>query len=160
VPPTSPAGNDRAVVADRAAGYLLIEVVAALALAGLIMVLAFPNLPQGTTPVRFRALLANTAALLRDARTAAIAHAADTAATFDRRSRTLRTGEHRVAIPADVDLALTAGGRCGASRDAVDIVFRADGTSCGGILRFARGGQAFRVRVNWATGHVEIVDGG
>lgn len=139
---------------------MLIELVATLVLVGLVMVMAFPNLPQGTTPARFRALLARTTALLRDARSAALAHATDSAATFDRRSRTLRAGAYEVAIPADVDLALTAGSGCGASRDTAAIVFRADGTSCGGVLRFARGGRAFRVRVNWVTGHVEIVDGG
>jgi general secretion pathway protein H len=150
---TSPAGRAR----GGTAGYLLIELVAALALAGLLAILAFPGVPGGTTPVRFRALLTDVASLLRDVRSTAIAQGSAAAASFDRRSRMLRAGVREVRLPADVDLSLTAGGRCPASPDTIDIVFRADGTSCGGILRLARGGHAFSIRVNWATGHVEIV---
>jgi general secretion pathway protein H len=141
------------------AGYLLIELAAALALAGLIVALALPSLPAGTTPVRFHALLANTAALLRATRTRAIAEATATHVRFDRRARTLRAGARMVAIPADVKFEMIAGCNSFAAPDAADIFFQADGSSCGGTLRFARQGRAFRVEVNGLTGHVAILDG-
>ena len=158
VPPTSRAGNaDRP--RDGSAGYVLIELVAALALIGLLILLAFPALTPATNQSRFRALSTSTATLLRDTRTDAIARGGEAYAVFDRRRRTIQAGKHLVSVPVDVDVGLLAGSRCVASGDRIQIVFRADGTNCGGVFRFARGDRATRVRVNWLTGHVEIVQG-
>jgi general secretion pathway protein H len=138
---------------------VLIELVAALALMGLLVTLVYPDVPRGTTPTRFRALLANTAVLLRQARTAAIASGGDVYAVFDRRARVLQAGRYRVAIPADVDVTVLAGGRCDSRGNTVDLVFRADGTNCGGVINFSQDKHVFRVRVNWLTGYVEVLQG-
>jgi general secretion pathway protein H len=158
--PRSRAGSPVAADADRRAGYVLIELLAALAVSGLIMFLALPGVPQGTTMAKLHALLSSTAALLREARTEAIVNGAVKRVTFDSRRRTFRAGGRLVVLPEDVDVALGAGDSCGASRGGVaEIVFRANGTSCGAVLRFAKGGRVFRIRVNWVTGHVEIAAG-
>ena len=154
--PTSPAGSTE----PSTAGYVLIELIAALALLGLIMAMTLPTVPPGTTPTRFRALLSSAATLLRETRTDAIMHGADRLLMFDRTARVLRGGSRRIEIPADVDIALLAGASCPMGPNAASIVFRGDGTSCGAVLRLARDRMTSRVRVNWATGHVEIVDGG
>jgi len=155
VRPTSPAGSAE----QSTAGYVLIELVAALALAGLMMALALPTVPQGTTPTRFRALLSSAATLLRETRTDAITHGADRLLMFDRAARVLRSGNRRIEIPPDVEIALLAGASCPVGPNAASIVFRGDGTSCGAVLRLGRDRMTSRVRVNWVTGHVEIVDG-
>lgn len=164
--PTSRAGSEPATthpasapVGDARAGYVLIELVATLALMGLLITLAYPNIPQGTTPTRLRALLTDTANVLRQARTASIASGNDVHAVFDRRSRTIQAGANRIVVPRDVDVAVLAGARCGSRGALIDLVFRADGTNCGGVIRFVQGTRSFRVRVNWLTGYVEILQG-
>lgn len=158
MPPTSEAGK-AASAADPRAGYVLLELVAALVLISLLMTMVFPAVPQGTTPVRLRALLASTAILLRDTRTAAIARNTEAHAQFDRRERTIRAGLHRIVLPADVTVSVLAGGRCGVRGDVTDIVFRPDGTNCGSVFRFIAGARAYRIRLNWLTGYVEILEG-
>jgi len=156
VRPISPAGNAE----PSTAGYVLIELIAALALLGLMMAMALPTVPPGTTPTRFRALLSSAATLLRETRTDAITHGADRLLMFDRPARVLRSGSRRLEIPPDVDIGLFAGASCPMGPNTASIVFRSDGSSCGAVLRLARDRMTSRVRVNWATGHVEIIDGG
>ena len=163
-PPISSAGrNDRGPTADRGdarAGYVLIDLVATLAVMGLIALIAYPAMPTGTTSTGMTALLVATESVMRDARTMAIASGKPAFATVDRTRRTIRSGEHVVELPADIELTVTAGESCKTDGQTIAIGFRPDGTSCGGIVRLAKGKKAFRVRVNWVTGHVAIVDGG
>ncbi|WP_371425242.1 hypothetical protein [Tardiphaga sp.] len=156
---TSRAGSASRPHNGGSAGYILLELVAALALIGFLVVMAFPALTQGTNQPRFRALSIGTATLLRDARTSAIARGSEVYAVFDRRRRTIQTGKHVVSIPTDVEVGLLAGSRCEASGERIVIAFRADGSNCGGVFRFARGDRTSRVRLNWLTGHVEILQG-
>ncbi|HEY0330275.1 MAG TPA: type II secretion system protein GspH [Rhodopseudomonas sp.] len=139
------------------AGYILLELLAALALTGLLMALAFPALPPGTSRSQLQALSVSAANLLRDARTAASNSGHDERATFDRLRRTLGSATRLLSVPQDVEVGLLAGARCNAEAGRIGIVFRADGTNCGGVFRFALRDRAMRVRVNWLTGHVEIL---
>jgi len=139
---------------------VLIELVAALAVAGLVMFLALPNVPPGTNAARYHALLSGTAALLREVRTEAIVGDTSRRVTFDSRRRAFRAGARLIAVPADVRIAMASGGQCNTEAGGIsEIVFRADGTSCGAVLRFAKGNRVDRIRVNWVTGHVEIAAG-
>lgn len=156
----SPAGRTAAPgLGDPRAGYFLIDLLAALALAGLLILFVFPLQPQATTPGRMRALAIETVTLLRDARTAAARSGRPVGVTFDLDARTLRAGERVIGIPLDVDFALTAGGNCPTSDTRAGIVFRADGTNCGGLLRFTRAGRTWRAEVNWVDGHVDVSEG-
>jgi general secretion pathway protein H len=137
------------------AGYMLIEVVAALVLTTLLIAFIFPMTPFGTTPSRLLALVSSSASLLREARTAAVAGNTPVAARFDVARRRLQAGSDVVAVPADVDFSLTTGAAC---RKA-EILFRPDGTNCGGLLRFGKGGRILRARVNWADGRIDVVEG-
>jgi general secretion pathway protein H len=133
--------------------------VAALALTVIVIGLAFPFIPTGTTPVRLHGLLADTVALLRETRTASIARSTSIATTYDADRRTLRAGSRSVVIPPDVDFSLVAGGNCPIAGGLTGIVFRADGTNCGGVLRFAKASRILRARINWVDGHVDIAEG-
>lgn len=167
VPIRSPVGNSRvrgeaarhATVEPRA-GYVLIEVVAALAITMLIMAFAFPFAPLSTTPSRLLALVSSSVSVLRDARTAAVAQGRIVGAHYDAVQRTLRSGGNAVTIPADVGFDLLVGGNCPAGERAAEVLFRPDGTNCGGSLRFSRSGRVIRVRVNWVDGHIDVLNGG
>lgn len=146
--------------ADPRAGFVLMEVIPVLIIVGLALVLALPSIPRGTTAAGLLALAVDTASLLRAARTEALAAGRETTAVIDRRRRTVTAAGQSLTIPRDVDLAVLAADSCRADPDRVGLLFRADGTSCGGVVRYAKGARAYRVRVNWATGHVAIQDGG
>ena len=154
----SPATDARA--GDPRAGYVLIEAVATLVIALLLLSFAFPLVAGGTTQARFLGLVSSSAALLRDARTAAMLAGHPVAAHFDAGRRRLTAGSAAAAIPADVGFSLTAGGNCRDGGGEAAVLFRPDGSGCGAVLRFARGARVLRARVNWADGHVDIVAGG
>ncbi len=166
VRPRSQAGRGddrpRAAIARSAqrAGYVLIEVAAALAVAGMVTGLALSNVGHGTTPGGLVALTSASVALLRDARTSSGARNVPVAATFDPRRRKLSAGPQVLLIPADVELTIVAGGNCPIEGPRSQILFRPDGTNCGGILRFAKGRLVYRTRVNWVDGQIDVVEGG
>ena len=137
---------------------MLVEMVAALALTGLLLAFALPLVPRGTGSAGFGSLVVSAAALLRDARSEAIAHGRSVAAGFDARARQLRAGSHLLTVPRDVDVSLLAGGNCPTNDSTTTrLVFRADGTNCGGVFRFAGRGHVLRLRVDWADGRIDVV---
>lgn len=156
---TIAAGCEPPRAADSRSGYLLIEVAVTLAITGMVMAMVFPFVGTGTTPARLAGLITASAALLREARTAAISRNVEVAATFDAPRRRLRAGPASILIPPDVDFSVVAGGNCSADRTGVRILFRPDGTNCGGVLRFAKGRRIARARVNWVDGQIDVVEG-
>lgn len=142
---------------DARAGFVLLDLVVTAAIAVLLIGLILPHLAFYTTPSRMHLLLANTASLLRDARTSAIAQNTDITASFDRSRRLIWSGREFVQLPADVSLGVTSGGSCVSDGDVTEITFHNDGTNCGGVFRFDRGGDVYKLRVNWATGHVDVL---
>ncbi len=168
-PIRSPAGRTRVSLAHRSgglpagdpqAGFVLLEAVAALAITLLLLAFVLPLVAPGTTPPRLLALVSSSVSLLREARTAAIAGGKPVAARFDSAQRRLWSGGIAVGIPADVAFSLTAGGNCPGRDGATEIQFRPDGSNCGGVLRFVKGHRTIRARVDWADGHVDVVEGG
>jgi general secretion pathway protein H len=139
------------------AGFVLLDLVVTAAIACLVLGLILPHLPFGTTPARMHILLADTASILRDARTSAIAENRNVAFSFDSSRRLFLSGRGVVYVPTDVEVSMTSGGGCGSGGDVADVIFHPDGTSCGGILRFESQAGAYRLRVNWATGYVEAI---
>ncbi len=139
---------------------MLVEALATVALTGLILGFAFPYAVSGTTPSRLIALAQSSAALFRDARTAALTGGRPVAVRFDAATRRLLAGSRRVAFPGDVEVSLLAGGNCPAEAGTAALVFRPDGSDCGGVLRLAKGGRVLRARVNWADGAVDVLQGG
>lgn len=139
---------------------VLIEAMAAVAVLALLIGLAWPLIPFRTTPARLLALASASASLLRDTRTDAIRSGAPVAVRFDAGRRRLEGPRAAVTMPLDVDASLVAGGNCPAARTGAEIVFRPDGSSCGAVLRLRTEQRAVRARVNWISGHVDVVEGG
>lgn len=138
---------------------MLVEIVAMLAILALLIAFAFPSLPRGTSSTRMDALITNAVTMLRDARGAAISERRDVALLFDSAHRTLRVGQQSIAIPTDVTFAIDIGGNCPADRTRAALLFRADGTNCGGVLRFAKGPRTIRARINWVDGGIDVLPG-
>jgi general secretion pathway protein H len=141
------------------AGFILIDLIAALAVAGLITLLALPQLLSFTSASAFNATLTRSVAALKDARSVAISQDKNVAAVFDRRSRTLSLLDQTVEFPENLDINVTTGGTCRSEGGRVEIIFASDGTNCGAVFRFAKGNQITRLRVNWLTGYVEVLQG-
>ncbi len=161
-------GNSKAPTRSRAgsagragaqAGYVLVEVLATLVITLMLLAFAFPGVPAGTTPTRLKALFAATVALLRDARSDAISAGASASLIFDAPSRSLRLGARRLVLPADVTILIDAGGHCGADAAQTRIVFRADGTNCGGVIRLSKGPLVLRARLDWIDGRIDVPSG-
>ena len=125
----------------------------------LVMSFVFPFLPLRTTPTRLAGLVTDTVSLLRNARSRAITSDGSVAATFDADDRVLRSGGETVAVPPDVVLSVSAGANCPKSGARTQILFRPDGTNCGGVLRFTRDASSLRVRVNWMDGQIDVAPG-
>jgi general secretion pathway protein H len=156
--PSSSAGSEPRGT-EREAGYVLVEMVATLAITALLIAFVFPNVPRTSSAPRLAGLVADTVSLLRDARSRAIGSGRPVTAEFDPRARTLRTGTARVSLPVDLHVSLLAGGRCPTSASRAGIEFRPDGTNCGGVLRLAQGTRVTRVRVDWLDGRVDVLQG-
>lgn len=139
---------------------MLLELAVALAVMSLGLALLLPLVPARTTPTRLLALVTTAAALLRDARSAALLEARPVGAVFDANRRQLSAGGATLAIPQDVELSVVAGGNCPAGDARSAILFRPDGTNCGGALRFVQGARTLRARVDWASGRIDVVEGG
>jgi general secretion pathway protein H len=141
------------------AGFVLLDLIVTAAIACLLLSLILPSLGTGTTPARMHVLLADAASMLRDARTSAIAENRDTAFIFDSEHRVLSSGRAYIYLPTDVGISVISGGGCNSGGDIAQVIFHPDGTSCGGIFRFVSDAGIYRLRVNWATGYVETIQG-
>ncbi|KQP93237.1 hypothetical protein ASF60_14930 [Methylobacterium sp. Leaf113] len=136
---------------------MLIDVLATLVIVGLALGLAFAAVPRGTTSPRLRAIAEEIATALRTARTDALVGGRETLTIVDSDRRMIRAGDQRLQLPPDITLSVLYAETCRRAGASVGVVFRPDGSSCGAVIRIARGSRGFRVRVNWYTGHVEIL---
>ena len=143
----------------REAGFTLIEAVAVLAIVAMLAGLALPRWPQATTRPQLEAYALRAAAVLKADRMAAIRSRARVETSVNPAARTIASGSGAgvVHIPADVTFDALVAETCAGRVNDAWIDFLPSGTSCGGSLSLARPGAAYRVRVNWLTGGVEVV---
>ncbi|ACB95215.1 hypothetical protein [Beijerinckia indica] len=141
------------------AGFVLLEIVAALAIAGLLFALILPWVAQRTSTLPLEALLARSAATLRDTRSAAIEAGRPAAARFDPNRRQLSGTRDTVTFPVDLAIDMTAGNGCDTQGATLTLIFQPDGQNCGAILKFQQARRVVRLRVNGTTGAVDIQRG-
>jgi len=144
---------------DNEAGFVLLEIVAAMAIAGMLFALVMPWIVQRTSTLPLEALLARTEATLRDTRSAALLANRPAAVRFEPQVRRLSGRSDSVIFPADLAVTMTTGGGCDQSGRNVTLIFQPDGSNCGAIIKFQHGRRVVRLRVNGLTGAVDIRNG-
>jgi general secretion pathway protein H len=138
---------------------ILLDVVLAMAVLALLMLLALPILPHGTTAARQGAYAMQIAALLKSDRTAAARAGQEVSTRVDIAAKRIISGAGRrtVDLPSDLTLDVIASDLCPAQPGVFAIVFAPDGRSCGAVIRIAKDERDWRIRVNWLTGFVDVV---
>lgn len=149
---TSPAGDGR-----RATGFTLLELLIVLAILGLTAALAVPMFARAMPDVQAKAAARDVAAMLRTARSLAIADNREVAVVvdLDRRAVDL-AGFRSEAIKAGIGLGLYTAVEELIDRGAGRIRFYPDGTSTGGRVRLSTATRKYDVTVDWISGGVKI----
>jgi general secretion pathway protein H len=142
-------------IADRHAGFTLVEVVAVMLIIALVSSLAV-TMTRGTGRAQLEALTLQTAALLRRERLGAVMTGHQRQVSVDGEQRVLvGDGGNVVAIPRDVVLDILGIDATWSGRQAV-VRFLPDGASTGAVLKLSREKAEYEIRVNWFTGGVAI----
>ncbi len=138
---------------------ILLDVVLAMAVLALLVLLALPTLPRGTTAARHGAYAMEIAALLKADRTAAARGGREVSTRVDVAARRIVSGAsaRSVALPGDLTLDVIASDLCTVQPGVFAIVFTPDGRSCGAVIRIVKDERDWRIRVNWLTGFVDVV---
>jgi general secretion pathway protein H len=140
-------------------GVILLDLVIAVALLSLLILMVMPTLPRQTTASRLGAYAAEVAAVLRADRTASARAGREVATTIDIPARMLSGGgsPRKVSLPNDVTLDFVASDSCRTASGEAAVVFAPDGRSCGAVITLLSGRLAWRIRVNWLTGFIDVV---
>jgi general secretion pathway protein H len=137
-------------------GYTLLEMMAVLALIGLILSATLPFGFQGMQSRRLSEDARIIAAMLKTARMAAIAGNKESSVELDllRNMVTVTARRERLVLDRSVSLKMLTA-RQEASRDAGAIRFFPNGSSTGGTVFLQSGGRSAAIRVDWLTGKIE-----
>lgn len=140
-------------------GFVLLDVVLALAVLGLVMLIAWPHQARGTGAARHAAYALEIAALLKNDRTAAAQLGHNVATGIDVSARRIVSGStgRAIVLPADLQLDVLASGICISAPGKFAITFSEDGRSCGAVVRIAKGDRDWRVRINWLSGQIDVI---
>ena len=142
--------------ANRNSGFTLIEVMAVMLIIALVASLVTTMTP-GTGRGKLKALTLEIAALLRRERLSAILTGHERHVSLDGERRALvGDGGDVVAVPPDVVVNVLGANELWSGRVAV-VRFHPDGASSGAVLKVAREGAEYEVRVNWYMGGIAIV---
>jgi general secretion pathway protein H len=140
-------------------GFTLLETICVLAVIAMLVAIALPAFPRGTSRTMLEAYALETAALLKADRNAAIRRGVTIATDLSSISRTIRSGAsgRLVQLPQDVGFNAILASQCDRRAAGTAIQFLPSGMSCGGTIFLSRLGTTLEVRVTWLTGGVEVV---
>ncbi|WMC10512.1 GspH/FimT family protein [Oceanimonas pelagia] len=141
-------------------GFTLLELLVVLTIAVLALAVALPRFAALLPGAELKSYSRQTAALLRLARSQAIATGEPVTLTLNSEQRqTQLSGQARGhAWPAAVTLSLSGTGPLPVPDVPAGLVFYPDGASSGGTVRVAGNGRHYRIRVDWLTGRVVFDD--
>ncbi|MGH6843463.1 MAG: pilus assembly FimT family protein [Methylocella sp.] len=140
-------------------GFTMLEMICVLAVIAMLVAVALPAFPRGTSRSMLEAYAVDTAALLKADRDAAIRRGAAVATDLSAISRTIRSGAtgRVLQLPQDVGFNAILASQCDRHAAGMAIQFLPSGMSCGGTIFLSRLGKTLEVRVTWLTGGVEVV---
>jgi general secretion pathway protein H len=138
-------------------GFMLLDAILALSIALLLAIVIWPLVGARTAGAQIAAAALDITTLLRRDRTAASLQGRPSGTRFDlsRRLVTDATGRS-VEIPRDASLEVMTAPQCADGQQRFLITFAPDGSSCGGVLTLREGSLAFRIRVNWLSGMIDV----
>jgi general secretion pathway protein H len=143
--------------ADARGGFTLIETMAVMLIIALVASIIVP-MTRGTGRGQLKAVALETADLLRRERVGAVLTRRLRHVSIDGEQRVLiGDGGRTVAIPKDVALDVMGVNETWAGRRSL-VRFETDGSSSGTIIKLARDGFGYEIRVNWYTGGVTLVE--
>ncbi|MFZ5655064.1 MAG: pilus assembly FimT family protein [Pseudomonadota bacterium] len=142
--------------AGRGAGFTLLELLVAIAVAALLLTAVPAMLSRGLATMEYRSEVRELVAGLKGARRAAMDRGESVAFWVDTAARRFGTGtELDGEIPADLQVELTVAETEVESPERGAIRFYPDGSATGGSIQLLRpGGGGVRLRVDWLLGRI------
>jgi general secretion pathway protein H len=145
------------VVWRASAGFTLFEMLAVLAILGLVAALAIPALRRPPDSLRLEAASRSLASALRLSRAQAIGRNTDVVVTVhaDRRIFASTTGQ-QIELDHEISVEMIFAAPLRRGRTAGAIRFFRDGTSSGGDILLTLNKRHARISVNWLTGEARL----
>ncbi|MDP5293437.1 GspH/FimT family pseudopilin [Oceanimonas sp. CHS3-5] len=145
---------------NKATGFTLLELLVVLTIAVLALAVALPRFAALLPGAELKSYSRQTAALLRLARSQAIATGDVVILSLDVKQRhTQLSGQAKEhAWPSGVTLSLKDTQTSRQPDGIAELMFYPDGASSGGTVRVASDNRQFRIRVDWLTGRVYFDD--
>ncbi|CAL79980.1 putative General secretion pathway protein H, GspH [Bradyrhizobium sp. ORS 278] len=145
----------------RQRGFTLLEMVCVLAIIAMLASVALPYLPRQTSRPRLQAYALQAVTLLKSDRAASMRSGMRIDTQIDTSRRLIRAGTGpALKLPDDVAFQATLPRSCQQRPVRATISFFPDGLSCGGAITMSRADLSLEIRVNWLTGHIDIVSRG
>jgi general secretion pathway protein H len=144
---------------EREAGFTLIEMIAVLVVAGLLIGLVIARGPMRSRTLDAKAASGEIAMALREARAQAIGADEPVSVTLDLKGHAYQIGNRPPrALPKWIELAITTATGEARGGERPGILFEPDGSSTGGEIKLTDGPTKFRILVDWLSGRVRVAD--
>lgn len=147
-----PPGIHRPAGADR--GFTLVELLAALTIAGMLLVVAVPASVRFYDSIQYRQAVRDVVTLLSSARYAAVNTGRAQDVVINPGTRELRFGSRRTQLPGDLGLVVHSARELNREREGVIRFYPEGGSSGGGVDIERPGSDGVRVSVDWLVGRV------
>jgi general secretion pathway protein H len=150
----SPKGLAESGTRGRAAGFTLVELMVAIAIAGLLLAVAVPSSMKFYESMQYRSAVRDVVGMLSHARHAAIDGGQARDVSINPKRGELRTGQRRVRVPASVALVVHSARELNRDDSGVIRFYAGGGSSGGGVDVQNAAGSGVRIRVDWLTGSI------
>ncbi|NHI02080.1 GspH/FimT family pseudopilin [Oceanimonas sp. MB9] len=147
-------------VGNKATGFTLLELLVVLTIATLALAVALPRFAALLPGAELKSYSRQTAALLRLARSQALATGDTVTLTLSAEQRHTRLSGQATVYdwPDGVKLSLFDTETTLASQVHAELAFYPDGASSGGTLQLTGAGRQYRIHVDWLSGRVSFDD--
>ena len=137
-------------------GFTLVEIVAAITVAGLVLAVAVPQSITFYQSLQYRSAVRETIGLLNSARYAAVAQGVSRDVLISPSDGVVAFGDERTVFADDVELAAHSAKEV--NRETAGVIrFYPDGGASGGGIDITRGGgRSVTIAVDWLVGRVTV----